>query len=339
MDQLNILAYKFGKDLDKLTLTDMYRVVAEIERSDKRPWTKHGYKVTIKRFFRWLNGGNDPETTSWIKTAMKQHDKMLPDELLTEDEVKKMIETAQHPRDKAMIAFLYDSGSRVGEMGTILIKHINFDKYGATVILNGKTGMRRVRLIFSPPYIASWLDIHPDNENPNANVWINLCNKNKGKHMNYRGITKVIKRTAERAGIKKRVYNHLFRHSRATELANVLTQAQLESHLGWIHGTDMSATYIHLSGQSVDDALLNKYGLKEDEGPKLNPIKCPRCNTTNGPTAGFCSKCGMTLTAESMVNIQDSDDEVLTLLMDAIKHNPDMLIKAVQENKTTNTDQ
>jgi hypothetical protein len=47
----------------------------------------------------------------------------------------------------------------------------------------------------------------------------------------------------------------------------------------------------------------------------------------------------MTSNAESMVNIQDSDDEVLTLLMDAIKHNPDMLIKAVQENKTTNRNQ
>ena len=47
-------------------MSDMYRFLAELERSDKKP--KQGYKVTIKRFFRWLNGGKEPEMTEWIKT-------------------------------------------------------------------------------------------------------------------------------------------------------------------------------------------------------------------------------------------------------------------------------
>ena len=224
-------------------------------------------------------------------------------------------------------------------MANIKIKHIAFDKYGANAIVNGKNGMRRIRLIFSPPYISAWLAMHPDRDDPNASLWVNVGNRNRGIPMKYGSIRILIKKIAEKAGIKKRVYNHLFRHSRATELANVLTQAQLESLLGWIHGTDMSATYIHLSGKSVDDALLQQYGLKEenDEDKKqLNPIKCPRCKTTNGPTASLCSSCGMTLTAEGMVSIQDSDGEVMTLLMDAIKNNPEMLIKAVKNSKNHN---
>lgn len=39
----------------------------------------------------------------------------------------------------------------------------------------------------------------------------------------------------------------------------------MESHLGWIHGLLMPATYIHLSGVQADDALLKMYGLKPDE--------------------------------------------------------------------------
>jgi len=85
----------------------------------------------------------------------------LPEELLTEEEIKRMIEVANHPRDKAIIAVLYDTGTRIGEMGSLKIKHIVFDQYGAILTVNGKTGMRRVRIIFSVPYLASWLDIHP----------------------------------------------------------------------------------------------------------------------------------------------------------------------------------
>ena len=29
------------------------------------------------------------------------------------------------------------------------------------VIVNGKTGMRRVRLIFAMPYLSQWLESHP----------------------------------------------------------------------------------------------------------------------------------------------------------------------------------
>ena len=50
LSQLNVLTYKFNKDFDKVTITDIYRVVAEIERSDEKPWTKHDYKVKIKLF-------------------------------------------------------------------------------------------------------------------------------------------------------------------------------------------------------------------------------------------------------------------------------------------------
>lgn len=52
LSQLNIISQSFGKDFDQVTMTDMYRFLAELERSDKKPWTKQGYKVTIKRFFR-----------------------------------------------------------------------------------------------------------------------------------------------------------------------------------------------------------------------------------------------------------------------------------------------
>ncbi|ADE35964.1 hypothetical protein Mmah_0434 [Methanohalophilus mahii DSM 5219] len=34
------------------------------------------------------------------------------------------------------------------------------------------------------------------------------------------------------------------------------------------------------------------------------------------------------------MQLTDSDDELFDILMDAIKHNPDIFIKTVQKNKT-----
>ncbi|MCM1986031.1 tyrosine-type recombinase/integrase [Methanococcoides seepicolus] len=142
-----------------------------------------------------------------------------------------MILTASNNRDRALIAILYDSGCRICEIGNLKIKHIVFDQYGGTIHVDGKTGRRRVRIISSCPYLASWLEIHPYREDPESYVWINIGVCTHNKHMTYNAFAAVIKRLSKKAGIKKRVHPHLFRHSRSTELAQHLTQAQMESHL------------------------------------------------------------------------------------------------------------
>ena len=251
LSQLNTLSNWFDKDFSDVTKTDIYRIVADIERSDRKAWTKQGYKVTIKRFFRWLyDSKTDPELTSWINTNIKECDQILPEELLTEEEVLEQIEAADHPRDKAIVALWYDAGGRVKELGTPKIKHYVPDEYGAVIMVKGKTGMRRVRLVFSAPYISKWLDIHPDKDNPEAPLWVNY-GKYKGRAMTYGGLRAVVKRTAEKSGTKKRVYLYLYRHSRITGNAMFMSQAQLENNHGWKHGTKQSGTYIHLSSKTA----------------------------------------------------------------------------------------
>ncbi|NJD52503.1 MAG: hypothetical protein FIB07_06490 [Candidatus Methanoperedens sp.] len=65
-----------------------------------------------------------------------------------------------------------ESGARISELGNLKIKHVKFDQYGAVLMVDGKTGMRRVRIIFSSPYLATWLVNHPFRDNPEAFVWV-----------------------------------------------------------------------------------------------------------------------------------------------------------------------
>ena len=150
------------KPFVQMERADLEGIVERIERSKESEWTKHDYEVIIKKFFKWLRKTEEyPPEAKWIKPKNVKNGK-LPEDLLTKEEVKSMIDCAQNPRDKAMIAVLYESGCRVGELCNLNIKNITFDEYGCVVLFpRGKTGPRRVRLAFSTPFLATWIDNHP----------------------------------------------------------------------------------------------------------------------------------------------------------------------------------
>ena len=315
---------------------DIVNFVAWLERSDYSDWTKHDYKVSLKKFYRWLGGGEDyPEEVRWIKTTMKRKNNKLPEELLTEQDVSRLIEAADHPRDKALVSVLYESGCRVSELLSLRIRSISFDKYGAVIIVAGKTGMRRVRLIASAPHLSTWVNTHPLRNDPGSPLWVGISTTNKNQPLNYSGARKLLRVLGRRAGLKKPLNPHIFRHSRATHLANVLTEAQMDQQFGWVQGSDIPSTYVHLSGRDVDRTLLSHYGLQDDEGEEesaLKPKRCPRCRQLNSYDAKFCGSCGCPLDLVALVEIERErheadrlmsqlieDDQVKQLLLEKIR--------------------
>jgi len=41
-------------------------------------------------------------------------------------------------------------------------------------MLKGKTGVRRVRTINATPYLHDWLNMHPNKDDPEAPLWVNI---------------------------------------------------------------------------------------------------------------------------------------------------------------------
>jgi hypothetical protein len=105
----------------------------------------------------------------------------------------------------------------------------------------------------------------------------------------------MFKETMKKAGIQKRPRLYILRHSRATHLANKLTEAQMCSYFGWQLGTKVVQRYIHLAGVRTDDALLELAGVKVDKDNDGSPLKvryCKRCNEMLSPNHEFCIRCG-----------------------------------------------
>ncbi|MBN2331063.1 MAG: tyrosine-type recombinase/integrase [Candidatus Aenigmarchaeota archaeon] len=299
---LRAIDNQLGKDFRRCNREDIQELVRKIERSDYSDWTKHDVRVTLKKFFRWLRGTEEyPHEVRWIKTGFTNRHRKLPEELLTQEEIHAMIAAAMSTRDRAFIAMLYESGCRIGEVLGMQIRHINQHPHGFQISVNGKTGPRRLLLIACAQYVTDWLNEHPRRRNPAAPLWI--TSHSNVNRIAYTQAHTILKNAARRAQIEKSVNPHNFRHSRATHLATCLTEAQMNEYFGWVQGSDMASTYVHLSGRDIDNALLkmhNKPIPKEDESNnKFTIMDCPRCKHSNPPGHRFCSRCGTVLDEET----------------------------------------
>ena len=99
LTELKVLAEMAGQDFKSMHKQDMMMLVGRIERMDREETTKQDYKSLIRKFFRWLGREG---IVDWIKIQVRKDARKLPEDMLSEEEIEKMINSCEHPRDKAM---------------------------------------------------------------------------------------------------------------------------------------------------------------------------------------------------------------------------------------------
>jgi len=328
---LKKLVFSIKKPLTKLEKKDLVEYFSELEES-LEPLTVKIHKVSVKRFFKWLNGNKEyPDVVDWIKVSNNHNKNKLPEELLTKEEIKNMIELADNPRDKALIALLYDSGCRAGELLSLRIKHIQFDRYGAKVTIEGKTGMRRIRIVNSSPYVQLWIEHHPDGDNPEAPLFVTMGYNRYGNLISESSLRSILKKWAKKAGIKKRIYPHLFRHSKATHMAKLLTEAHMRIYFGWSKRSPMTDVYVNLSGGDVEERILEIHNIVEKKEDKLEPKKCERCKHMNPATAKFCYNCSLPFDQKTAMMIDNARESTEKKLLSIILNNDTIRNEIKQE--------
>jgi len=356
------------EDMDR---DDVKELVAWVHSRDLSDETVDTYKKAIRSLWTWMHDGKDAESIdaiAWIELANSNGNGKLPKDLLTKADIQAQIDAAKNPRDKALIAMLYETGARIGELIDLTVGDIEDRKHGKKLVIDGKTGARRLPLVESVPHINTWLSKHPNPEK-DAPLWCKIQQGGPTEHLNpndvedirevygigpsraeqlndagietgtdlvahsteeladiagvnpstaqkwlkqfdsdaslapetklgYRYIRKkILKATMERAGIDKPSNPHHYRHSRASELATELKEAQLCEWFGWAQGSDVPARYVHLSGRDIDNAYDQMHGLYEPDEEEQQPdvVECDRCQELNDPDAAFCMRCGFAL--------------------------------------------
>ncbi len=142
-------------------------------------------------------------------------EKKLPT-VLTKQEIKSMIKAVKNKKHRLLIEFLYSSGLRVSEAVKIKIDDIDLDeKIGRVVSGKGKKDRLIILSTNLIDHIRGYLKKR-DKKNRKSEYLFDV--KNPEKHLSIRQAQKIIKKSAQKAGINKRVFCHALRSSFATHL-------------------------------------------------------------------------------------------------------------------------
>jgi integrase/recombinase XerD len=364
LDRLMTISTWVNKDFDKLTREELINLIEEnlTKRKDYSDSTKRTFRIIIKRFFQWLKGYSNreyPIEISWMRSGSNNSRKHKnPEDMLNDEDIEKMVNAVSHPRNKAFIMTLAESGCRIGELLTLTKKKICFDEKGAFFLVDGKTGTRRVRVVNATPFLHAWLNVHPNKNEDDAPLWTNIgTTKNINNNfedknninnykmqwsycMSYAAVRKLLQVATKKAGILKPCNPHNFRHSRATKLCSLgISGNILNEYFGWTQASRSVSTYLHLSGKQVDDTLLNKaYGMTTEISnpqPKMFPTKCFSCGQLNEHDVSRCIKCNSIIgqVSNNELEEQKTISQILKLFGGMVDNNSDLKTQFVESIK------
>jgi integrase/recombinase XerD len=213
--------------------------------------------VTLRMFFRFAaQEGLLPADPGQHLTGPKQW-RHLP-EFLSVAEVEALLaaETGEKPlavRNRALLELLYAAGARASEICDLLVAWVYLDE--ERLRLRGKRGKERFVPLGAPAVAAltaylntarPWLTRGTDE----AHLFVSRAGRPLGRETVWR----IVNRAAAKAGIRKRIYPHLLRHSFATHLleggANLRVVQELLGH------TDIATTeiYTHVEQSRLREA-------------------------------------------------------------------------------------
>ena len=187
---------------------------------------KFFYTVILKKDF------------SGVKVPKK--DSRLP-EVLTKDEVKKLIESCDNDKSRLMISLLYSSGLRVSELVNLKVEDINFEENTGWV-RKGKGSKDRL-FNLSGNLVGEIKEYLTGRENKYV--------FSKDDPLTTRNIQKIIAGTRKRAGINRRVTPHTLRHSYATHLLEQGTDIRLIQSLLGHASLNTTQVYTHVSSEQI----------------------------------------------------------------------------------------
>lgn len=169
-----------------------------------------------------------------INIPRPKRNKTLPD-ILTIEEMKKLIDSTSNIKHRLIIKLLYGCGLRVSEIVSLKKENVNFEEDLIHIRLaKGK----KDRFVKIPGSVKEEL-----NRFSQINEDKYLFESNRGGNLATATIQAILKNSAKKAGIKKRVYPHLIRHSFATHLLEQGTDLRIIQKL--LGHSDIKTTQIY----------------------------------------------------------------------------------------------
>ena len=339
---------------DILDFLDRYKKPESVDPLHKWIGTYEIYRIIFLRFFKWLYYPDiSPSKNRPIPPVMENINQInrreisiyKPTDLWTEEEDVLFYKYCPSVRDRCWHAVSRDTGCRPIELLRLKIKDVVIQQLDggyqiAKITVNGKTGVRNVRLNNSYPFLKEWLSMghHPFPSNPNAALFCGIGKKNTGRRISREAMQAVYRNykknhfpklsedptvpEEDKRKIKdllQKPWNlYIRRHTAATEISKKLKDPVLvDQYMGWSHAGNTRQKYQHYYSDDGIEAMLLADGLPVGTAATnkgvtkglLKPKQCPNCGESNKPDAKFCTKCKFVLSFDAFNEVTNEAEE------------------------------
>ncbi len=306
-----ILLIKDDKKISDWTKKEIESVHKTIAESNYENSVKKDTLTALKRLYHFARHDEIADKSkdrdydgnvSWIVPSYfkDRYEKIQAKDLLTDIELENLFKAVKEvskgryvKRNVALLVTLFEGSYRPGELFNIRIGGLQFEDDFVRVHTTGKTGPKTLALVTSFVPIKEWLAEHPRGDDPDAFLWYH---NNKEGVMRYPMLFYLVKKSAQAAGIKKRTWIYLFRHTSLTLYSKKLGNL-VKLYGNWSKGSNMLSRYEHLASSDQEDAILKLHGIKKQDDSKsiLFSKVCPSCKEKNSADKSHCIKCGFVL--------------------------------------------
>lgn len=271
-----------------------------IFKERKKPFGKSTlwlYQNRLIHFLKWLYKLDKkamPESMRWVSRPPGLGNNLKKEDILSVEEIQAMIDSCANLRDKAIVHALFESMNRNSEFLQWNIGSLEVAEDFARINVKGKGNIDYTAYIVnSLPAVKLWIENHPFKSKKDAPLWCSLSPAGYGKRLTKGSLNVLLKQIAKRAGIKKKVYAHLFRHSGITlKVRQGYNTELLKKMVGHKRASNMiAATYSHLANEDAEEEVKRKCSLKgaKQITPELERLVCPRCKAIWPPGQKYCT--------------------------------------------------
>lgn len=248
---------------DVVSYENIQHFLYELSKENLSERTQARCISSLKAFFNYLV---EEDIRKHNPTALLEGPKVgmyLPD-TISLNEIEKIIAAADLStplgnRNKCMVEVLYGCGLRVSEMTGLKISNINFkDSY---MRIEGKGGKTRFVPLadFTAKIIKNYIKKERSEGKINDKFSDTLFLNRIGNSITRTMVFIIIKDLAEKAGIRKNISPHTFRHSFATHLMqNGADLRYIQEMLGHSSITT-TEIYTHLESEELREVILNHH--------------------------------------------------------------------------------
>lgn len=200
-----------SKTLPQTTLEDLQGYALHLQSKNLKERSIRRKLNAIKSLFSFAAKLQYVRFNVAAALRLPQAEYTIANRILPQRDILKLINSAQSPRDKAILKLLYATGMRVSELCRLNWEDfLERDDGAIQVNILGKGGKRRVVLVPD----SAWVDVEilRGAKQPHEPAFIS-CNN---RRIDRSTIQRIIKAIALEAGVNPKVSAHWFRHANAS---------------------------------------------------------------------------------------------------------------------------